>query len=85
MTAKELYDYILTQMSAEEALKKALSTTVQLCDDLNVKQGLGGAPLLIIADCCMRMGWNFAIENDQEIVRGMVVGTEEYIESIFKP
>lgn len=29
-------------------------------------------------------GWEFAIEKDQEDIRGIVTGTEEYIKSVFK-
>lgn len=39
-----------------------------------------------IANSALKLGWNLAIEgpeDSQEAVRGMVIGTDEYIEIIF--
>ncbi len=40
-------------------------------------------PLLTIANAAMNMDWQIAVEKDQETVRGVSVGTEEYMQKLF--
>lgn len=42
------------------------------------------APFTIIISCAKALGWDIAIEEGQENVRGMTIGTSEYIDTYFK-
>lgn len=85
MTAKELYDYILTRMTAEEALMKMISGQVEVYNNLKqnkpVEEGSVN-PIYIISAAALDMGWSLALE-DNENVEGLVVGTDEYLKRQF--
>jgi len=86
MTVKEFYDYITKQMTPEEALMRLLESSVIEYEKLKFDdQSKAVHPVLVMTMAAMDMGWNFCIETApaDAPVRGMVVGTEEYIETIF--
>lgn len=79
ITVDEFYEFILGKMSAEQALKLLLSSSIVSYEKLKfVDDTRAVHPIMIIAFAAMDLGWNFAIEKNQENVRGMVIGTEEY-------
>jgi hypothetical protein len=43
-------------------------------------------PLLVMSMAAMEMGWNFVIENREgkDEVRGLITGTQEYIDDLYK-
>lgn len=84
MTPKELYNYITSQMTAEEALKKLLESSLINYEKLKFNKGEEIHPLILIANASMDMGWQIAVEKDQDEVRGVSVGTAEYMEQLFK-
>jgi hypothetical protein len=87
MTAKELRDYILKQIPAEEALLRLLEGSLIEYEQLKFSdQAQAIHPVILISMAAMDMGWQFAVETqrDNEPVRGLVVGTEEYMNKIFK-
>lgn len=85
MNAKEFYDYILTQMSAEQALLKLLEGNVLTYEHLKFKESEEIHPIMIISMAALDMGWNLAIPDgkDDDEVQGMAVGTSEYLEDLF--
>lgn len=93
MKADKLADYILQHMDADTALRRLLKTTTDQVAKLMlgapIEPGENGviSPLHILVCAAMDLGWNMAVEksapNDQ--VRGLVVGTKEYVEKIFAP
>jgi len=56
--------------------------------DLEAKEYIAGlspeALVMIIAGCAARLGWQLAIEEGQENLRGLTIGTQEYINAYFK-
>lgn len=87
MTVDQLYDYITSKMTMEEALKTLLSAQVERYTQMKLCEETTGPinPIMIIATSAAEMGWDICIERDRpdELVRGMVVGTPEYIDKIF--
>lgn len=84
MTAKELYDQITKHMTTEEALMMLLEGTVIEYQQLKYSErGKEIHPAILIAAASMEMGWTLAIPNDKEELDGMIIGTEDFIESIF--
>lgn len=92
MTAKELRDYILTKMTAEEALLRLLQSHVEHYEKLKVQMDNEqegdnqGSPIMIIAAAAMDLGWQIAVENatDDTPVRGLCVGTGAYLDAVLK-
>ena len=84
MNLQEFYDYITSQMTAEEALKKLLITNCIHFENLKAVKGKDGSPYFIIAMAAMDLGWSIAVEKNKEEIRGLSVGTKEYLNSIFK-
>lgn len=85
MNAKELRDYILTQITAEEALLKLLEGHVMNYEKLKFQEGEEIHPIMVISMAAMDLGWGISIpntESDDDIITGMVVGTEEYMDNI---
>lgn len=84
MNAKELYDYITTQMTAKEALLKLLEGHVLNYEKLKFNEGEEIHPVMLISMAAMDIGWQIAIpsEDEDDDISGMVVGTEEYIDSV---
>jgi len=84
MKVKEFYDYLLTQMSAEEALLKLLEGHVRNYEHLKFKEGEEIHPVMVISMAALDMGWSLAIPDgrDDDEVQGMAVGTSEYLENL---
>jgi len=83
MTLDELYDYITSQLTPEETLKKMLESSLINYKELKFKKGKEIHPLILISLASLEMGWGIAIEKDKELVRGISVGTKEYMEKLF--
>ena len=84
MTVKEFYDYITMEMTPEQALMKLLEGSLIQYEHLKFdSKSKQVHPTLIISMAAMDMGWNFCLEKTQPNIRGMVVGTEEYMKTIF--
>jgi len=87
MTVQELYDHLLKHMTAEQALMKLLEGHVRTYEKLKFDEGEELHPTILIAAAALDMGWNIAIpkhENDDDELIGMAVGTEEYLNDLFK-
>ena len=86
-TVQQLYDYILSEMTPEEALMKLLKGPVMSYDKLKFDKGKEVHPELIVTMAAFDLGWDLAIEkteNKNDVIRGMAVGTKEYLKEIFK-
>jgi len=88
MTVDQLYDYIVSQMTPEQALKKLLHGSLIQYEKLKFdSQQESVHPVIIITMAAMDLGWDIVIEKPAEEdaeVRGISVGTREYLESVFK-
>jgi hypothetical protein len=84
MTAKELYDHITKNMTPEEALMKLLEGSIRTYEHLKFNEGEELHPVMVIAAATLEMGWNIAIfDGDPDAdLTGMIVGTDEYINSV---
>jgi hypothetical protein len=85
MTVKELYDHITKHMTAEQALMKMLEGTVIEYQKLKFsEEGKEIHPEMLIVMAVLDRGWNMAIpqQKDDEELKGMIVGTQEYIDDI---
>ena len=87
MTVQEFYDHLTKHMTPEQALMKLLEGQVMEYEKLKFSQEETAIhPVLLIAMAALEMGWNLAIPNgndDDELI-GMAVGTEEYLNDLFK-
>lgn len=84
MKVKELYDHIVKHMTPEEALMKLLSSSLVNYEKLKFNKGEEIHPEIIIVMAAMDLGWDVAVENNKEIIRGFVMGTKEYMNERFK-
>lgn len=84
MTVQQLYDHVTKFLTPEEALKRMLAFTLSDYQQLRAMQGQAGQPEGIIAAAALELGWNIAVEGDREQLRGLSVGTDEYLDSILK-
>jgi hypothetical protein len=86
MNAFELYKHITAHITAEEALMKLLEGHVMTYEKLKFNQGEEIHPIILISMAAMDMGWDMAVPNGEgdEEIEGMIVGTNEYIDSILK-
>lgn len=84
MKVQELYDHIVQHMTPEDALKRLLATSVEVVENANLEDpNSRHSPYFTIVACATQLGWGFAIESDAETLQGLVIGTPEYINSIF--
>lgn len=84
MNLQELYDYITSQLTPEEALKRSLEAGLINYKELKFKKGKEIHPLLLISIAALEMGWQIAVEKDKKDVRGISVGTKKYMDNLFK-
>lgn len=88
ITVDEFYNYITSHMTPEEALKKLLQSSLIQYEKLKFdSQEKAVHPIIIITMAAMDMGWQMAIEKTEDEnadVRGICVGTPEYLDSVFK-
>lgn len=87
MTVKEVYDHIVKQITPEQALMRLLEGGLLQYEKLKFDdQEKAVHPIIIISMAVMDLGWDFAVEktgDGSQPMRGMVVGTKEYIDEIF--
>ena len=85
MTTQELYDHITKHMTPEQALMKLLEGHQITYENLKFKEGEEIHPVMVVAMAALDMGWSLAIPDgkDNDIVRGMAIGTQEYLDEIF--
>lgn len=87
ISVEELYDYITSQVTPEEALKKLLEGVVSQYNFLRTeKPEEGGHPEFIMALAAMEKKWFFAIPNgnNSRKTQGMIAGTEEFLDELFE-
>jgi len=84
MTLDELFDYIISQITPEEALRKFLEGSLLHYKKLKFNKGKGVHPLFIISMAAMDMNWQIAIEKNKEEIEGITIGTEEYMKRNLK-
>lgn len=84
MTVKELYDYITSHLTPEEALMRSLEASLIKYETLKFNEGEEIHPLILISMAAMDMGWCIAIIKDGEDVGGVSVGTKEYLDKLLK-
>ena len=83
ITVDKFYDFITSKISAEEALKKMLQSSLITYEKLKFDdKGKAVHPLFIASFAAMDMGWAIAIEKDEEDVRGLQMGTVEYMDKM---
>lgn len=83
MTVKEVYDFIVSKMTPEEALMKFLEGGTIEYQKLRFSEpGKEVHPLILMAMAAMEMEWGFMVEDVESSseVRGLVTGTPEYME-----
>jgi hypothetical protein len=88
---EEFVDFILTRMDAKEALMRLLATQISHYEKLKLEKQPEDnpeqiSPYMILIAATLDLGWNFAIEtgDNSKVVRGLCVGTEDYLNTIFK-
>jgi len=81
MTPRELRQYILKHMSAEEALLKLLEGDLINYQYLKFKDNETTHPMIIVAAAGLEMGWDLVLlnENPETEVKGFIIGTREYV------
>ena len=84
MTVDELYEYITEYMTPEEALKKLLEGSLRSYEKLKFDKGEEVHPVFIISMVAMDMNWQIAFSNESEDIEGLVIGTKDYMQEIFK-
>lgn len=86
MKPEQFRDYILKHMTAEEALLKLLESSVISYENLKFSNNEPVHPEMIIAMAAWDLGWDIAVpkQKDEDQMQGISVGTQEYLNSIFK-
>lgn len=84
MTTKQFYDYITKRLTPEQALMKLLEGSLIKYEKLKFDEENFVHPVFIIAMASMDMGWDICFESDYEDIRGLTVGTKEYIQETIK-
>lgn len=85
MNLQEFYDHIISHLTPEEALKKMLEASLIHHEKLKFNEGEEIHPVILISMAALDMGWQIAIEKDEEDIRGISVGTVEYMDKLYKP
>ncbi len=85
----DFVQFILKHMTAEQALTKLLASQLTHYEKLKIdKQPADNpenvSPYFIMVAAAMDMGWQIAIEEDHEIIRGLSMGSEDYLKDLFK-
>lgn len=88
MNPKQLYGYITSQMTAEQALMRLLQSAIVNYEKLKFpKEEEAIHPIILISLAAMDMGWQMAVENKsnepEAQVKGLVCGTEEFVNKIY--
>ena len=83
MTTQELYTFITKHIPIEQVLLKLLESSLISYEKLKFDDKNETVhPLLIITMAALDLGWDLAIEKDVKEVRGLAVGTSEYLDTI---
>ena len=84
LSIQELYDHILKNMTAEEALMRLLQGHAITYEHLKFDEGEEIHPIMLITMAALEMGWQLAIPDgkEDEEVQGMTIGTKEYVTDI---
>lgn len=84
MKPKELYDHILKNMTAEDALIKILEGNIKTYEHLKFKEDEVIHPIMVVSMAALDMGWSIAIPDasDDDEIKGMVIGDEEYMDEM---
>lgn len=85
MNIDELYNELTSHMTAEQALKNLLKGHIITYESLKFQEGEEIHPVILISMAVYDLNWDLAIPdgvNDDEDVKGMIVGTEAYVDSI---
>lgn len=87
MNVDELYEYITKNSSAEQVLRKMLDGHVSQYNKLRFDGNDEIHPIILITMATRELNWNIAISNgdDDDDVLGMIIGTNEYINSVLQP
>lgn len=84
MKIKELYEHITKHLTPEQALMKFLEGGVLEYEKLKFDaQEKAVHPMLIIAMASMDLGWQFVVKSDDGDIKGLIVGTDDYVKEIF--
>lgn len=83
MTLDELYTYITSQLTPEEALKKMLASALYTYEHLKLRDLPECQPEFIIAMAALDLGWGIALTKNEGQVTGLVVGTEDYMKNVY--
>jgi len=91
MKVKEFVDHILKHMDAREALEKLVATNTAHYEKLKLERQPEDnpeevSPYFILCQAALDLGWGIMIEkgDNKDIIRGLVVGTDDYMKHIFK-
>ena len=84
----EFVEFILKHMTAEEALLKLMASQLKHYEKLKLEKQPEDnpeivSPYFIIVAAAMDLGWGIAVEENHNVVRGLTVGTPDYIDTIF--
>lgn len=94
ISVKELAEHICKQMPAQRALEILLASQMKHYQKLKLEKQPEDnpeevSPYFIIVAAALDMGWGIMIEkgDDDAIIRGLTIGTEDYIKDLvgFKP
>lgn len=86
MTSDEFYEHITKLMTPEDALKKLLKASLRSYEHLKFNEKKDTVPPeFIIVAAALDLNWQIAVEteNASNVVRGLTVGTQEYLDSVF--
>lgn len=86
-TVKQLYDFIVSKMSPEEALMKLLASSIMKYEHLKITDDEKKVhPEVIIAMAALDLGWDLVVEENTPSghVEGLMVGTRDYIDRTLK-
>jgi len=84
MDIKKFYDHITKYMTAEEALIKLLEGNLRTYEHLKFEEDEVIHPIMVVSMAALDMGWGLAIPDasDDEEIKGMVIGDEEYMDEV---
>jgi len=82
MNAEELYNYITSKITPEQALKKLLTSTLINYEALKFNSDEEKVhPLILIILATQDLGWNLILKKQEpgEEVEGIIIGSVDYI------
>jgi len=86
INTEELYNHILKNMTAEQALKNILEAQIINYTHLKFNNGEEIHPVMVICMAALEMGWDLAIpnhENEEDEIKGLSCGKTEYLNELF--